>query len=106
MSDDGPEGPMPTLFAAIVRRQCVTATYNKGEVLLAPHILYTKHGVPYLDAVTVLRDGNIPREEKLGAFKVDGLGDIRLSDRAFDMSRLYDAHSDKYAGVTLLSVEG
>lgn len=100
-----PTGSMPTLFEAIVRRMCVEATYNRAPVLLAPHILYTKHGVPYLDAVTLLRDGQRPREEKLGAFKVDGLGEITLSDREFFPSTLFSPGGERYEGVTLLAVE-
>ena len=47
-----------------------------------------------------------PKEEKLGAFKVDGLNSIAMVEREFAMSKLYDAQSDKYSDVTLLSVEG
>lgn len=101
-----PAGPMPTLFEAIVRRRCVNASYNRAPVLLAPHVLYTKHGVPYVDAVTLLRDGQRPREEKLGAFKVDGLGEITLDEREFFPNiTLYSPGSERYAGVTLLGVE-
>lgn len=100
-----PSGPVPTLFEAIVRMRAVTATYNKGSVTLAPHILYTRHGEIYLDAVTLERDGKPPREEKMGTFKLDGLGDPTIVDRPFFPSTLYDPAQEKYAGVTLLAVE-
>lgn len=105
-AEPAPSGPMPTLFEAIVRTRAITATYNRGEVLLAPHILFTRHGEVYLDAVTLERDGKPPREEKMGTFKLDGLGDPAIvEDRPFFPSALYDPAQDKYAGVTLLAVE-
>ncbi|MGR6328023.1 hypothetical protein ACU5AX_03055 [Sphingomonas sp. XXL09] len=101
-----PSGPMPTLFEAIVRMRAITATYNRGAVLLAPHILFTRHGEIYLDAVTLERDGKPPREEKMGTFKLDGLGAPTIvEDRPFFPSTLYDPAQEKYAGLTLLAVE-
>ncbi|AXJ96664.1 MULTISPECIES: hypothetical protein [unclassified Sphingomonas] len=105
-SDGAPSGPLPTLFEAIVRLRVVTATYNKGVVTMAPHILYTRHGEVYVDAITLDRDGKPPREEKMGAFKLDGLGDPTIvQDRPFFPNPLYDPAQEKYAGVTLLAVE-
>ncbi|AIT05654.1 hypothetical protein MC45_03690 [Sphingomonas taxi] len=100
-----PTGPVPTMFEAIVRLLTVTATYNKGTVTIAPHILYTRHGEIYVDAVTVERDGKPPREEKVGTFKMDGLGEPTLTDKAFAPSSLFEPEAEKYAGVTLMAVE-
>jgi len=100
-----PSGPVPTMFEAIVRQRAVTATYNKGVVTIAPHILYTRHGEIYVDAVTVERDGKPPREEKLGTFKLDGLGEPALTDRPFVPSGLFEPEAEKYVGVTLMGVE-
>ena len=71
------------LAAAIDRRVRITAVYNKKMVILAPHILYTRHDELYLDAVTVERDGTAPRDTKLGTFKVQGLNDPRLDNYRF-----------------------
>ncbi len=100
-----PTGPVPTMFEAIVRQLAVTATYNKGSVTIAPHILYTRHGEIYVDAITVERDGKPPREEKLGTFKLDGLGDPTLTERGFAPHPLFEPEAEKYAGVTLMAVE-
>ena len=100
-----PTGPVPTMFEAIVRQLAVTATYNKGSVTIAPHVLYTRHGEIYVDAVTVERDGKPPREEKLGTFKLDGLGDPAVTARAFTPSTLFEPDAEKYDGVTLMAVE-
>ena len=96
---------VPVVFEAIVKQQAIAATYNRGAVTLAPHILYTKHGEIYLDAVTIERDGQPPREPKVGAFKLSGLASLRITPRRFKPSELFDAADEKYAGVTLLAVE-
>jgi hypothetical protein len=100
-----PTGPVPTMFEAIVRQRAVTATYNKGSVTIAPHVLYTRHDEIYVDATTLERDGKPPREEKVGTFKLDGLGDPTITDRPFTPSALFEPAAEKYAGVTLMAVE-
>ncbi|MCP3736514.1 WYL domain-containing protein [Sphingomonas sp. RP10(2022)] len=100
-----PTGPVPTMFEAIVRQRAVTATYNKGTVVMAPHILYTRHGEIYVDAITVERDGKPPREEKLGTFKLDGLGQPTLTETPFRPSALFEPEAEKYVDVTLMAVE-
>ncbi|RVT43601.1 hypothetical protein [Sphingobium algorifonticola] len=92
-------------FEAIALRKCVSATYNRTSVVLAPHILYTRHDELYLDAVTLTRDGQAPRELKLGSFKLTGLKDVALTDRPFDPMPLYDARDARYAGVTVFAIE-
>lgn len=95
----------PTIFEAIVKQQAVAATYNRGEVMLAPHIVYTRHGEMYVDALTLARDGKPPKEPKIGAFKLDGLGALRLTPRKFEPSDLFVRDDPKYDGVALLAIE-
>jgi hypothetical protein len=94
-----------TIMEAIVTRRCIEATYNRSDVKLAPHILYTRHDEMFVDAITVERAGQPPREIKLGTFKLSGLAIHGLSDTSFDRSDIFDAGEEKYAGVTLLTVE-
>lgn len=101
-----PTGPVPTMFEAIVRQMTVTATYNRGAVTLAPHIIYTRHGEIHIDATTVERDGKPPREAKLGTFKLAGLGETTTTARGFDRFAGYDANDPKYTGVTIFAIEG
>jgi hypothetical protein len=75
------------------------------RVTLAPHILFTRHDELFIDAVTVERDGQPPREVKIGTFKLAGLKDVSLTDRIFNPERLFDPADEKYAGVTLFAVE-
>ncbi|HKT16270.1 MAG TPA: hypothetical protein VJR87_12795 [Allosphingosinicella sp.] len=94
-----------SIFEAIVLRKCIDATYNRAAVKLAPHIMYTKHGELFLDAVTVERDGRPPREVKLGTFKLAGLRDISVDRRMFEPEPAFDPNDEKYAGVSVLAVE-
>ena len=93
------------LFEAIALRKCLDATYNRTAVKLAPHILYTRHGELFVDAVTVERDGKPPREIKLGTFKIAGLKDIEVDERDFRPEAIFDPRDEKYAGVTVFAVE-
>lgn len=102
---DTPTGPTPTILEAIVRQFCVSATYNRTRMILAPHILYTRNGALYVDAAVVSREGMLPREPKMGVFKLDGLNDLLLTQRPFEPSDLFEAEAEKYVGVTLLAIE-
>lgn len=93
------------IIEAIARQVCVSATYNRTRVLLAPHILYTRHGALFVDAVTLERDGQPPREPKLGSFKIDGLGAVALDDRPFSISTLFEPRTERYEGTALFAVE-
>lgn len=100
-----PSGTVPTLFEAIVRTRCVEATYNGGRVILAPHVAFTRHGEVYVGATTIERDGVPPKEEKLGLFKLAGLGGFTLADRGFTPSNIFDPADERFAAETLLAVE-
>ena len=93
------------VLEAIARRRCLQATYNRTTVRLAPHILYTRHDELFVDAVTVERDGQRPREAKLGTFKLAGLRDPAVAGQAFRLEPGFDPGDSKYAGVTLLAAE-
>ena len=93
------------IFEAIVKQLCVAATYNRGTVTLAPHVVYMKHDDLFIDATTIERDGKPPKEEKIGTFKLSGLVTPRVTPRRFAISALFDATDAKYAGA-LMKVEG
>ena len=99
-----PSGPVPTIFEAIVRKQCVIATYNRVTMMLAPHVIYTKHGDLFIDAVAIERDGKAPKEVKIGTFKLAGLNDLKLTARSFPANPLFHANDAKYAEA-LMAVE-
>lgn len=93
-----------TVLEAIALRKCLEATYNRTRIRFAPHILYTKHDQLYLDGVTLERDGKPPREIKVGAFKLDGLNDLLLTDREFEPQHVFNPDEPKYQGSTLFAV--
>ena len=93
------------ILEAIALQKCFEATYNRTVVQLAPHVLYTKHDELFVDAVTVARDGQPPKEIKLGTFKLAGLKIGSLIARTFRPEPLFDPTSERYAGVTLFAVE-
>ncbi|MCF8706611.1 WYL domain-containing protein [Rhizorhapis sp. SPR117] len=93
------------ILEAIALHKAITATYNRMVATLAPHILYTRHGELYLDAVTIERDGQPPREVKLGAFKVTGLTELALTNQTFEPVPFFNPDDPKYVAATLFSVE-
>lgn len=103
-SESAPSGPVPTIFEAIVRKRCVVATYNRVNMTLAPHVIYTRHGDLFIDAVAIERDGKPPREEKIGTFKLAGLNDLKLTPRSFPANPMFHANDAKYAEA-LMTVE-
>jgi hypothetical protein len=92
------------VLEAIARGTCIQAVYNRMRVTLAPHILYTRHDELYVDAVTVEREGQPPREAKIGAFKLAGLHELAITDRQFARETIFDPDEDRYTGVTLFAV--
>ncbi|MBU6253270.1 MAG: hypothetical protein KGN98_08770 [Alphaproteobacteria bacterium] len=93
-----------TILEAIATKRCLTASYNGTAFLLAPHILYTRIDLVYLDAVPITKNGAPPREVKMATFKVDGMSDIALADDEFELSPLYEPWQEKYRDKTLFSV--
>ncbi len=98
-------GAPAIIFEAIVKMQAVSAMYNRGEVVLAPHVIFTRHDELYVDATTIERDGKPPREEKMGTFKLAGLGSLRLTPRRFAASALFERDAEKYQNAALMMIE-
>lgn len=97
-------GATPVVLEAIVKQLCLAATYNRQAVTLAPHILYTRHGELYVDAVAIEREGRPPKELKLGTFKLAGLHPLRVTARRFERSPLFHAGEPRYRDQTLMAV--
>lgn len=103
--EQAPANPMMVVLEGVARRRCIGGTYNRQRMILAPHIVYTRNGAFYLDAVVVSREAMIPREVKLGTFKIDGLTDLRVTPREFDINAVFEPEAEKYEGVTFMKVE-
>ena len=105
VTDEPAANPTPIVLEGIVRQRCVSAIYNRTRMVLAPHILYTRGGALYMDAAVVSRDFVIPREDKFGTYKLDGLKALALTEREFRISPLFLPESEKYLNQTLMAVE-
>ena len=75
------------LLAAIGAKCCVSATYNRRQMVLAPHAMFERNGARFLRAVTLELDGGKPRETKLGTFNLAGLRDLQLTRKLFRPER-------------------
>lgn len=92
------------LLEAIALKKCVTLVYNNVPMKLAPHILYSKHSVVFIDAVILEKHGVVRRDKKLDAFHLSGLNDLQLTDQSFEIDASFEPTAEKYAGVTLFIV--
>ena len=97
--------PTPLVFEAIALRKCLDAVYNNGSVRLAPHILFSRHDELYISAVTVSRDGQPPREPKLGTFKLVGLRDLKVTEETFHPFPGFDPTGNEHGGTSLFMLE-
>jgi hypothetical protein len=93
------------ILEAIATKRALSSTYNGTAFILAPHILYTRRDLVYLDAVAITKNGAPPREEKIATFKVDGMADIAMADGEFSICPLFEPYLEKYRGTTLFSVD-
>jgi hypothetical protein len=93
------------LLEAIALKKCVAVTYNRTEMTLAPHILYTRHDELFVDAVALTRNGMPPREKKLGSFKIAGLSGLALAGQHFEAEPVFDPSVPRYEGTTLFAIE-
>jgi len=90
---------------ALMQRICLSVRYNNMDMLLAPHMLWTKHGDLHVDAVTVERAGSAPKVLKIGTFKLAGLGKVALTSRTFVPQPEFVATDPKYAEAPIASVQ-
>ncbi|MEP9401968.1 hypothetical protein [Sphingomonas sp. VNH70] len=82
---------------ALMQKICISVRYNNMDMLLAPHMLWTKHGDLHVDAVTVERAGSAPKITKIGTFKLLGLGKVALTSRTFVPQADFNPRDPKYA---------
>lgn len=92
------------LLEAIALRKCVTVVYNGVAMKLAPHVLYSKNNALFIDAITLEKHGEPPREKKLGAFHLQGLNEVKIIDEHFEPDDLFEPEAEKYEGVALFKV--
>ena len=101
---DGVDDVQALLCTLIKRRRCVSFVYNKVAMKVAPHIVYTKHDDPFVDAVVLERDGKPPKEAKLGAFKLAGLSAVTGTTTPFSLWGQFTTDDARYADQTICAI--
>lgn len=71
------------LVRAIAQRRTICATYNRGRLRLEPHLLFLRHGEPYVLARNVEKPESADAGPRLGQFKLAGLSEIGLEAAEF-----------------------
>lgn len=89
---------------ALRHHLCVRATYNRDIFILAPHILYERHGEPHLDAVAIERGGSKPQEAKLGTFKISGLRNVAMTSEPVAPFPDFDPADARYDEQVIASI--
>jgi hypothetical protein len=93
------------ILEAIALRRCMAAQYNRLSLVLAPHVLYKRNDSYFIDAITLQRDGQPPREIKFGSYNLAGLSDLKAMDESFDIHPLFDRMDPKYRENTLFMID-
>lgn len=73
-----------TLMEAIARQKIVIARYNGGDMRLAPHLLFERHGDLFVSAENVGKPPRADGARRLGQFKLAGLAAMELLDERFE----------------------
>jgi hypothetical protein len=73
-----------TIIEAIVLRRTISAQYNGGEMLLAPHRMFSRHGDLFVSALNLRKNWRSEEERRLGHFKLDGLSNAAMMPEAFE----------------------
>jgi hypothetical protein len=94
-----------SILEAIALRRCLTAQYNKLALVLAPHVLYKRNDSYFIDAITITRDGDEPREPKVGSYNLAGLSELGVLDETFDVHPLFNRMDPKYRDNTLFMID-
>lgn len=92
------------ILEAIAAKRFLEITYNRMRMKIAPHILYTRYGDLFLDAVPVERDGKSLIDPRLSTFKLAGLEIVQILTTSFVPFSGFDPSDAKYAEAVSASV--
>lgn len=93
------------ILEAIALRRQLAARYNKLDLVLAPHVLYRRNDSYFIDAITLLRNGEPPREAKVGSYNLAGLSELAVLDEGFEVHPLFNRMDPKYRDNTLFMID-
>ena len=92
------------LMEAIARKRTIAANYNGQRIVLAPHLLYERHGDQYVSALNHAKVWRSDEEPRLGQFKLAGLVSAELLDDSFEPLASFDGAVPREGDVAVLAV--
>ena len=93
-----------TMMEAIARRRKVEAAYNATRVVLAPHLLFERHGDLFVSAVNLSKHRREDGEQRLGQFKLAGLVAATILDDGFEQASTYRPVAPRVDDKVLLTI--
>ena len=97
--------PEKIVIEAIARQRLICARYNGAEMVLAPHMLFMRHGDLYISAFKAAKNWRSPEERRLGHFKLAGLSGVRLREEGFVPLPDFDGTPPREDDQNLFAVE-
>lgn len=92
------------LMEAIARRRLLSATYNGETILLAPHMLYERHGDLFVSALNLSKNWRSEDERRLGQFKLAGLSAPAVQEDAFEPLPSYEPVAPREGDAIILAL--
>ncbi len=92
------------LMVAIARQKAVAALYNGKLIKLAPHLLFERRGDLFVSALNMSKNWRMDEEQRLGQFKLAGLGEADVLEESFDPVASYDRAAPRSDDTLLLAI--
>jgi hypothetical protein len=93
-----------TVMEAIARRRTIEASYNATRIVLAPHLLFERHGDLFVSAVNLSKQRRHDDEQRLGQFKLAGLMEAVILDDGFKQLSTFQPVAPRLDDRVLLTV--
>jgi hypothetical protein len=93
-----------TLMEAIARKRAISAHYNGGQIKLAPHLLFERHGDLFVSALNMSKAWPNDDERRLGQFKLIGLAATELLEERFDPLPSFQASAPRSDDTLILTI--
>ena len=100
--------PEPTVehkvIEAIARLRLIVAEYNGGQMRLAPHQLFSRHGELFVSAFNPDKNWRSADDWALGNFKLAGLSKVALTEDPFEPLPGFDNSPPREGDQALVAV--
>jgi len=92
------------VMEAIARKRTMALQYNGQRIVLAPHLLFERHGDQFIAALNLGKSWRSDEEPRLGQFKLAGLSLPELLEDTFDPLPSFDGALPREGDVAILAV--